>query len=109
MLHYDTNTGPLNRITQSFHGRPNFLDNCDEYNTINPTQTSDSGRGCGYAQHIEDMELDWIENDSYCSKYCTIKNDCTVYKDNTKQLNPEEVERKAIEQATIQLARGGNQ
>ena len=109
MLHYDTNTGPLNRIQMSYHGKPNFLENCDEYISILGIDVNDDGLGCTYGQYIEDMDINWIKDDSYCAKYCTIKRDCFKYQENTTELSPEEVERRALEYATIQLARGRNQ
>jgi len=109
MLHYDTSTGPLNQIIYSYYGRPNFLDNCDEYNAIIDNNVRDDGLGCTYRGFIRDKELNWIKEDSYCAKYCSIKDTCQYYLENTKALSPEEVERKAIEQATIQLVRGGTQ
>ena len=102
MLHYDTRTGPMNSINYSYHGQPNFLVGNDEYYDIISRFSSDH---CNYRSAIEDMEPEWIENDSYCGKYCSIKSTCTAYTRNTRSMTPEEKERLAIEQATLNAAR----
>tara|TARA_R100001530_G_scaffold16333_1_gene14395 strand:+ start:236 stop:1468 length:1233 start_codon:yes stop_codon:yes gene_type:complete len=102
MLHYDTRTGPMNSINYSYHGQPNFLVGNNEYYDIISRFSSDH---CNYRSAIEDMEPEWIENDSYCGKYCSIKSTCTAYTRNTRSMTSEEKERLAIEQATLNAAR----
>ena len=42
---------------------------------------------------------------SYCARFCTLKDTCTGYKAISKTLSKEDVERRALEQATINAAR----
>ena len=106
MLHYDTNTGPLNNIKQSYHGFPTFLKDTEEYNSIVGTGNMDeNGYGCSYSNHIEDMDKIWITEESYCALYCTIKKKCNAYITNTRTLSKEEIEKRFLEQATLNAAR----
>jgi len=101
-LYYNTNTGPMNRINQSYHGQPTFLKDCDEYHNIVPRMDSIN---CSYRHNIVDMPLQFVTVDSYCAKFCNIKDTCNAYLENSKQITEEEIERRALEQATINAAR----
>ena len=102
MTHYDTNTGPLNRINESYHGEPSFLDGNEEYYNIIPKITTSN---CRYYMILDEMIGDEARKDSYCAKWCTIKDKCDLYISKTRILSKEEVERIALEQATINAAR----
>jgi hypothetical protein len=102
MTHFDTATGPLNRIYESYHGQPKFLEGKEEYYKIIPK--IDTSR-CRYTRYLEDEDPDWIREKSYCAKYCTLKKTCDTYGIFSKDMTKEDVERKAIEQATINAAR----
>ena len=102
MMHYDTNTGPLNSIVQAYHGQPKFLEGNDEHYNIIGRLDSNS---CRYTRHIENMEPQEIREDSYCSNYCTLTKTCNAYKLYSKELTKEELERKAMELATLNAAR----
>ena len=103
MTHFDTNTGPLNRIHQSYYGQPKFLVDNDEYYSIIPMQNTSE---CRYLTSDEDdVDPEWIREESYCAKYCSAKKICDTYKMYSKDITKEEVERKALEQATINAAR----
>ena len=101
MIHYDTNTGPLNRIGMCYHGQPDFLEGADEYYKINPPKKSND---CRYWEFLEDDEPEYIQEESYCAKFCTLKKTCTAYKAVSRTLTKEDLERRALEQATINAA-----
>ena len=101
MIHYDTNTGPLNRIGMCYHGQPDFLEGADEYYKINPPKESTN---CRYWEFLEDDEPEYIQEESYCAKFCTLKKTCTAYKAVSRTLTKEDLERRALEQATINAA-----
>ena len=42
---------------------------------------------------------------SYCARFCTLKDTCSGYKAISKTLTKEDLERRALEQATINAAR----
>ena len=102
MTHYDTRTGPLNRIEYTYHGQPSFLREADEYHDIVPRKSSEN---CGYWENLENDEEEYIKEMSYCARFCTLKDTCTGYKAISKTLSKEDVERRALEQATINAAR----
>lgn len=104
MTHYDTNTGPLNQLEKTFHGVPKQLENDEEFWDIRGKRSWDL---CTYP--IDDYNGDpiWVKEDSYCAIHCTLKDECAKYQRNAKELTKEEVQRKALEHATLQLARGG--
>ena len=106
MTHYDTNTGPLNSLNQSYHGNPIFLDNNKEFYNIF-TELKSNGYDCRYSGYLVDMEKSEIKNESYCSRYCTLTTTCSVYTNLTKELTEEEITQKALEHATLQLIRRG--
>ena len=101
MTHYDTRTGPLNRIDFCYHGQPSFLKGADEYYNINPPKES---RHCRYWEFLENDEQEYIKEESYCAKFCTLKDTCSGYKAVSKTLTKEDLERRALEQATINAA-----
>ena len=102
MTHYDTRSGPLNRIHSSYYGQPEFLKDCDEYHKIVPIKKSTD---CRYWEFLEDDEPEYIKEESYCAKYCTLKDSCISFKAISRTLTKEDLERKALEQATINAAR----
>jgi hypothetical protein len=51
------------------------------------------------------MPQQLIEEDSYCVKHCEFKNHCNAYKEFSKEVSQEELERIALETATINAAR----
>ena len=102
VTHYDTQTGPLNRLPYSYHGIPEELDGNEEYESIIPLNVSGD---CSYYYILQDMPQDLIKTDSYCVNYCSFKNNCHAYKEFSKELSNEEKERAALEQATINAAR----
>ncbi|QDP60825.1 MAG: hypothetical protein Tp152DCM46671_7 [Prokaryotic dsDNA virus sp.] len=104
MTHYDTNTQPLNRITQTYHGIPTCLENNEEFFNV---QGATNANRCDYRSELRQLSNDGVnvEEDSYCIKYCTIKETCDTWKSVTKQLTPEEVQQKALEHATLQMVR----
>ena len=102
MTHYDTQTGPLNRIDMCYHGQPDFLKGADEYYKINPPKESNN---CRYWEYLENDEPEYIREESYCAKFCTLKDTCSAYKAISKTLTKEDLERRALEQATINAAR----
>ena len=101
MTHYDTRTGPLNRIEYTYHGQPSFLKEADEYHDIVPRKLSEN---CRYWENLENDEEEYIKEMSYCAKYCTLKDTCSGYKAVSKTLTKEDLERRALEQATINAA-----
>ena len=102
MTHYDTSTGPLNPLMQSFYGKPNFIgDNKDFYSRMSNRSYTD----CRYGYILRDMNFEDIEERSYCNKFCTIKESCTDYKNATKTITKEDIERKELERITINAAR----
>mgnify|MGYP003645291483 FL=1 len=113
MTHYDTNTGPLNPISKSYHGQPSFLEHADEYyNIIGIVEPSN----CNYIQILQDMVEAGhnIKDDSYCDAYCTVKDRCNTYIEATKEVVPlttEELQKQndqqALEHATLQLVNQG--
>lgn len=110
MTHYDTNTGPLNQIGQSYHGQPNFLEGLDEYNNIVGRKSANQ---CGYRSIVQDHAGDGmnIEEDSYCAEFCAIKDKCAaykasviLYKDEPVEVSPTtNAEREALEALTLNL------
>ena len=104
MTHYDTNTGPLNQLEKTFHGVPKFLEHDEEFWEIRGKRSWDL---CDYPIDDYNEEHEWVKEDSYCAVYCTLKDECVKYKRNAKELTKEEITQKALEQATLQLARGG--
>ena len=92
----------MNRINESYHGQPTFLKDCDEYHNIVPRIDSFN---CSYRHNIVDMPLQFVTVDSYCAKFCNIKDTCDAYLENSKEITEEEIERRALEQATINAAR----
>ena len=101
-LYYNTTTGPMNRIDFSYHGQPKFLKDSTEYYNIIPKTNPNN---CGYRSYIIDMPLQFVTVDSYCAKFCTIKDRCETYLEHSKEATPEDLERLALEQATINAAR----
>ena len=102
VYHYDTSTGPLNRINYAYHGIPDELYGNDEYANIHPFAIAEE---CTYNYILEDMPQDIIETDSYCANHCSFKDNCSLYKRLNVQITAEEKERQALEQATINAAR----
>lgn len=111
LTHYDTNTGPLNQINQSYHGQPNFLEGLDEYNNIVGRKPVNH---CGYRGVVQDDAGEGIniEEDSYCAEFCAIKNECPsykaaviLYKDEPVEVSPTHTnaEREALEALTLNL------
>ena len=108
--HYDTQTGPLNRITKTYYGRPNFLEGADDY--YNAVGRLRNDFDCTYRFRIRDMieddySIDEIKNEAYCEKYCSLKNKCSIYTQATTEATKEDLERLAIERATINAATTG--
>tara|TARA_R110002020_G_scaffold49221_7_gene140261 strand:+ start:557 stop:1753 length:1197 start_codon:yes stop_codon:yes gene_type:complete len=102
VLHYDTNTGPLNSLIYSFHGRPKLIDDDSElWRILGRTNIE----GCSYRSMIKDAPIRFIKEESYCSLHCKAKDECDAYINNTKELSKEDRERIAIEQATLNAAR----
>ena len=56
-------------------------------------------------EFLENDEPEYIKEESYCAKFCTLKKTCTAYKAISKTLTKEDLERRALEQATINAAR----
>ncbi len=102
ITHYDTNTGPLNRLQFSYHGLPFNIIHNDEWRNIIADRTS---ADCGYYDTLRNMPQQLIEEDSYCVKHCEFKNHCNAYKEFSKEVSQEELERIALETATINAAR----
>tara|TARA_R100001594_G_scaffold1363_2_gene5903 strand:+ start:1145 stop:2425 length:1281 start_codon:yes stop_codon:yes gene_type:complete len=104
--HYDTGTGPLNSIRMSFHGKPNFVTNQEEFYHRIGNQTYNN---CTYGRIILDELLpEDVKDESYCSKYCTIKESCNDYLEAVRPIEPmsrEEIERQELERITINAAR----
>jgi len=111
MTHYDTQTGPLNQINRSYYGQPNFLKGNDEYYNINAKITPSN---CGYGHIVQDHAEDGINvtEESYCSAYCMVKDECpsykaavVIYKDEPVEVSPTttNAEREALEALTLNL------
>ena len=103
MTHYDTQTGPLNQIDRTFHGIPKQLEHDNEFWDIRGRRSWDQ---CQYPIDDYDDPI-WVKEESYCATHCSLKDKCDKYIRNSKILTSEEIQRKAIEHATMQLARGG--
>ena len=56
-------------------------------------------------ENLEIDDIEYIKEESYCAKYCTLKKTCDAYGIFSKSMTNEDVERKAMEQATINAAR----
>lgn len=110
MTHYDTNTGPLNRIETAYHGNPNFLESNTEYYSIVGKRL---WQDCNYTSELRYLvETGMSLEESYCDKYCSIRAKCDAYQEavqSTKPLTPEQVTQKALEHATLQLVNQGRQ
>mgnify|MGYP003132792981 CR=1 FL=1 len=107
ITHYDTQTGPLNRIAMTYHGRPMFLEGSEDYYNI--VSRLDRARHCNYTIELRNMmdnglSPEQVKEESYCNKYCAIKNECSTYLSATETLSVEDLERRAIETATINAA-----
>tara|TARA_R110002020_G_scaffold474722_2_gene706876 strand:+ start:249 stop:1448 length:1200 start_codon:yes stop_codon:yes gene_type:complete len=103
MTHYDTQTGPLNQLDTTYHGVPKQLLGNEEFWDIRGMKQSSQ---CNYPIDDYDDPI-WVKEDSYCALFCTLKDECVQYQRNAKELTQQEITQKALEQATLQLARGG--
>ena len=107
VTHFDTQTGPLNRIGHSYHGKPRSLEGSDDFYSAVGMLTDVNN--CSYRHNIYNMLEDgysasMIKEDSYCESYCTLKSTFSIYKEATKEMSKEEIERIAIGRATINAA-----
>ena len=93
MTHYDTQTSPLNRLAESFHGKPEHLADNEEFWTIMGLRDESH---CNYKGELID---EWdhgidVEAESYCTEIqCVLKDKCSAWKEINKpkvKLTPEQ-------------------
>ena len=106
MTHYDTQTSPLNRLSETFHGIPNALNENEEFWAIIGER---SASHCNYKNELLDCYEDGIDvkEDSYCTEVnCVLKNSCSAWKTVVEpkvELTPEQLQQKTLEEATLNL------
>ena len=100
---YIARDGSLNQLDTTYHGVPKQLLGNEEFWDIRGMKQSSQ---CNYPIDDYDDPI-WVKEDSYCALFCTLKDECVQYQRNAKELTQQEITQKALEQATLQLARGG--
>ena len=106
MTHYDTQTSPLNRLSETFHGIPNDLNENEEFWAIIGER---SASHCNYKNELLDCHEDGMDvtEDSYCTEVkCVLKNSCSAWQRVVKpriELTPEQLQQKTLEEATLNL------
>ena len=106
MTHFDTQTSPLNPITSTFHGIPEFLNENEQFWAIVGERPSSQ---CNYRNELLDC---WengmdVKEDSYCTEVnCVLKSKCSAWQtviEPPVELTPEQLQQKTLEEATLNL------
>ena len=106
MTHYDTQTSPLNRLGESYHGIPENLNENEEFWAIMGERHSSH---CNYKNELLDAYDDGIDvkEDSYCTEVkCALKDSCSAWQTVSEprvELTPEQLQQKTLEEATLNL------